>query len=112
MIKLTTYKNKLHYVGFQIEGHANYSEIGTDIVCAAVSILSQTCVNAIQDILKVEFRLKENADRGLVELIVKDQSNDKMNEVSLLIESMELGIRGVSELYPSYVKVNLKEVAS
>ena len=38
MINITIYDN-----GFEIEGHAGYAQKGSDIICAAVSALSQTC---------------------------------------------------------------------
>lgn len=38
MINITIYDN-----GFEIEGHAGYAPKGSDIICAAVSALSQTC---------------------------------------------------------------------
>lgn len=111
MIRLTTFKNKENYVGFRIEGHARYSKHGSDIVCAAVSILSQTCVNAIESILHMDIDFEEEEKRGMVKLMLTDFNAEGAKEASLLIESMELGIKGVSELYPKYVKVNSREVS-
>ena len=34
--------------GFLSAGHADWAEEGSDIVCAAVSALTQTCVNALE----------------------------------------------------------------
>ena len=49
MIQITVYKNKKHeYVGFDTEGHADFSESGQDIVCAAVSALVINLVNSIE----------------------------------------------------------------
>ncbi len=113
MIKLIAYKNKLNYVGFKIDGHAEYAEHGEDIVCAAVSILSQTCINSLDKILKVDFDFSENQDKGFVELLITDfERKEKgiQEKISLIIESMELGIKGVESLYPDYVKTTSKEV--
>ncbi len=110
MIRVETYKKKSKYIGFKVEGHANFSTHGSDIVCAGVSVLVQTCVNSIEQILKVAFDFKENQEKGLVKLKIKDDNSSKIDEVSLLIESMELGIRAISELYPKYVAVNSREV--
>ena len=35
-------------MGFDLEGHAGYSEAGTDIVCAAVSVLVINTINAVE----------------------------------------------------------------
>lgn len=43
MIEVKVYNN-----GFTITGHAGYDVMGKDIVCAAVSALSQTCVISLE----------------------------------------------------------------
>ena len=44
MITITMHRDKRdRYTGFTIKGHADYDEAGSDIVCAAVSALSQPC---------------------------------------------------------------------
>ena len=45
MINITIYDN-----GFEIEGHAGYAQKGSDIICAAVSALSQTCRISITEL--------------------------------------------------------------
>ena len=48
MILVTIYKNQNGYIGFEAEGHAEYSESGTDIICAAVSVLMTNTANSIE----------------------------------------------------------------
>ena len=41
MISVTVYKDRNnHYTGFRCDGHAGYAELGEDIVCSAVSVLT------------------------------------------------------------------------
>ena len=48
MITITMHRDKKdRYTGFTIKGHADYDEAGSDIVCAAVSALSQTALLGI-----------------------------------------------------------------
>ena len=49
MINITIYDN-----GFEIEGHAGYAQKGSDIICAAVSALSQTCRISITELAGYE----------------------------------------------------------
>ena len=42
-----------NYTGFSVRGHAGYAEAGSDIVCAAVSALTTTCVNAMESVAGV-----------------------------------------------------------
>ena len=43
--------------GFECRGHAGYAQAGSDIVCAAVSVLSTTCVNALESVAGVKPQL-------------------------------------------------------
>ena len=46
MIKVTVYKTVNHdYAGLDVLGHAGYSEAGSDVVCAAVSVLGINTLN-------------------------------------------------------------------
>ncbi len=110
MITVTIYKKKSNYVGFNVEGHAYYDEYGKDIVCAAISILTQTCVNSLKEILKLDFDFEENQENARIKLMLKDLNLEKLEKASLLIESMKLGMSGVSSMYPENIKVISKEV--
>lgn len=66
MILIQMYDN-----GFIIEGHAGYAEPGKDIVCAAVSALSQTCVMSIENLTDDEYVCSQ--DNGYMELKCKIQ---------------------------------------
>ena len=39
-------------VGFQTEGHAGYADAGSDIVCAAISVLVINAINSVQVLLQ------------------------------------------------------------
>ena len=48
MIQVTVHKKNQRIVSFEMTGHANFSEHGSDIVCAGVSALAITTVNSIE----------------------------------------------------------------
>ena len=55
MIKIHIYRddeNKI--VKYSIEGHANYADHGKDIVCASISILGQTAILALHELLSID----------------------------------------------------------
>lgn len=47
MIKVNVLKSNGKICGIEIKGHANYDDYGKDIVCAAVSSIAITTINAI-----------------------------------------------------------------
>ena len=49
MIDVTLFQNDSgDYVGFRMTGHAEYAEYGSDIVCAAVSVLVINTINSVE----------------------------------------------------------------
>ena len=59
MITITMHRDKKdRYTGFTIKGHADYDEAGSDIVCAAVSALSQTACWVSCSTLRMTYRMK------------------------------------------------------
>lgn len=90
-------------ININIEGHANYSEHGSDIVCSAVSILAITISNKLVGLNKdVKLVVQEGQDARLnIELVSLDQ------ESKLLIDTLIDGLKSISEEYDSYI--NIKE---
>lgn len=100
MIKIqVTYNNKKINI-VEINGHAGYRESGTDIVCASVSSIAITTVNAILK-LDSEALIYEEADGYLyIELIKHDKYIDT------LISNMLDLLKELEKKYPKYI--NLK----
>ena len=73
MIKISINKDEI-----TIKGHSGYGEEGTDIVCASVSSICITTVNALLSI-----------DEGCIEYIEKDgYLNIKINKHSEVIDKL------------------------
>jgi uncharacterized protein YsxB (DUF464 family) len=87
-----SYKN-----GFVVTGHAEYAEHGADIVCSAVSAMSQM----------THLALKRHTD--VVSVIKSGDMSvqiDKPNVyTNVLIDAMINGLRHVTKQYPQYVEI-------
>ena len=67
MINAVLYREGEDLTGCRAEGHSGWAEAGSDIVCAAVSILTCTCVNALESVCGVIPRITEhNPERGIL----------------------------------------------
>lgn len=95
MIKVEIKQNNI-----VIKGHANYDDYGKDIVCASVSSIVITSINAALRINPNSISYKEDKDKLNIDII----SND--NITSLIIENM---VKMLEELANSYKK-NIKIV--
>lgn len=86
--------------GITIFGHAGYAEKGKDIVCAAVSALSQGLLHSLEALTDDEIYY-EITD-GYIDLEYKNLSE----QGKLLVDSFFIGICGIQEAYGSeYVAV-------
>jgi len=97
MIKIEINKNEII-----IKGHANYDTLGKDIVCAAVSSIVITTVNAIKRINDKAIDVLEHPDLLTIKIIEHEEVIDTLitNMIHLLTE--------LAVDYPKNIKI-LKE---
>lgn len=94
MIKVKINDNKI-----EISGHANYNEYGKDIVCASVSSIVITTINAILEI-DSDSIYYEDLNNKMIINVLKD---DKI--VSKLINNMILLLEQLENDYKDYIKI-------
>ena len=81
-----------------ISGHANSAEYGKDIVCASVSSIIYTTINALK---KIQEESIEVEDKG--SMIIKVLTDDEI--VKTLIENMMELLKSIEEDYPKNLSV-------
>lgn len=106
MINVTFFKSDYELIGFEVSGHSDYSEDGTDIVCAAVSSAAFMTANAITDILNVKANVI-CSDEGQIKvmLCVADAKACKVT-----LQSFKLHISELEKQYKDYISVKITEV--
>ena len=110
MIHVTIYRNtRKECIGFQTEGHAEYSEMGQDIVCAAASVLVVNTINAIELYADDEYSLMSDQEDGLISFQLQ---NEPSKEAQLLLKTMILGLEEMAsdENYAEYIMLKFEEV--
>lgn len=94
MIKVKVNDNKI-----EISGHANYDEYGKDIVCASVSSIVITTINAIIEI-DPDSIYYEDLDNKIIIKVLKD---DKI--IDKLINNMLSLLGQLENDYKDYIKI-------
>jgi len=115
MIKIEIYKDLSGNVfQYLVEGHAGYSTKGNDIVCAAVSMLAQTILIALNEVGKID---EEDIDytideeKGILNVVIpRDLSKEQLNIVDTIFKTMEVGIKSLIDSYPEYIALKYREV--
>ena len=82
-----------------LKGHANYSDYGTDIVCAAVSATYLTTINGILSIKDSSLEVLSINDTQTIKVLIKDDTINK------LLENMIRCLKSLEEKYPNNIKI-------
>jgi len=94
MIKVYINQNKI-----VITGHAGYNDAGKDIVCASVSSIVITSINAALRIESNSLTYKEEKDK----LTIKTISDNK--NILLIIENMIAMLKELALTYKKNIKI-------
>lgn len=81
-----------------VSGHANYDDVGKDIVCAGVSAVVTGGVNALD---KYEKYVKCEVDNGVVSYEVLEVEHDSQIVLKTILTQLET----IEEAYKKYVKI-------
>lgn len=94
MIEVSVQKDEI-----RVLGHSGYAPPGQDIVCAAVSTLTQGLIASIEGL--TGDRPDYTIAPGVFILKIKDLSA----KAKLLVDSFFIGISGTIDAYPEYVRI-------
>ena len=95
--------------GFDCRGHAEYADAGEDIVCAAVSALTQGTLNGLLNVLKapVDYRIDEKD--GILTASLGDVPEGKRAGAQLLLETLASALQMIEADYARFIRVIFKE---
>lgn len=97
MIKAVFYLCKKDVIGYEISGHAQFAAKGSDIVCAAVSVLSQAVTAELSNAVL-------NDCEGISVRLIEPNARNRV-----LCETLIHGLKQIEEQYPKNLKVVVYE---
>ena len=83
-----------------ISGHANHDDYGKDIVCASVSSIAITTVNAVIEFNPESIKVEEKEGYLKIDVI------EHTRETDILISSMMDLLYELESKYPKNIKIN------
>ncbi|NLM07067.1 MAG: ribosomal-processing cysteine protease Prp [Tissierellia bacterium] len=111
MNKITIFKKEDRIVGFEMLGHAGArNDRGVDLVCSALSVLSQNLIFSLIDIAKIKkeyMSIEADERKGYLKLILPEEGSI---EEEVLMKSFKLGVETLSDTYPKHVRIRYREV--
>ena len=124
MIKVIIFKRKHISIGFKIEGHAlSREEIESttgdayDMICNSVSVLSQSVVIGMQEVLKLPIKYEIND--GFLSLNLNDLKEEDIEKGQVLLLTFEKSLESLMMSLEAsfgknrrnkYIKIKFEEV--
>ena len=100
VIVTLTRKHTDSIIAVAVNGHADYAPHGEDIVCAAVSVLTQTALLGLLRYAAHPVRYKIKS--GLLSLQLEKEPT---NITDTILETMALGLEEIARNYPDRVQI-------
>ena len=98
-----------HAVAFEVKGHSGYADAGEDIVCAAVSAITQTAALGLSEVLKLNIEL-QIADGHLTCILPMIEKESLREQADVIVNTMQAGLQNLVKEYSSYIKILTREV--
>lgn len=109
MTRITLFRSRSRLVGFQAEGHTGYAEEGSDIVCAAISALTQGAVIGLEKVVGLCVAI--DIDEGyLYCMLPKDITAEQRHDAELILNTMAASLDSIAETNGDYIKMTDREV--
>ena len=110
MISATLYRGKDGLTACRITGHSGQAEAGRDIVCAAVSILGCTCVNALESVCGMIPLVTEN-EEGLLAFQLPEITPEENAKAQILMGALKQGLTDLADAYPRNVTLTIQSLS-
>ena len=110
MISATLYRGENGYSACRMIGHSGQAEAGRDIVCAAVSILGCTCVNALESVCGIIPLVTENED-GILAFQLPELNPEENAKAQILMGALKQGLSDLADAYPRNVNLTVQTIS-
>lgn len=96
--------------GFEASGHAGYGVSGSDIVCAAISALTQATAGGLSEVVKAPVQTRMDEDTGYLScMIEKSASPDTLKNAQILLVTLKMALTEISRDYPGTIRIIIRE---
>ncbi len=111
MTKVVFYlDDKGNISGFEASGHAGYGVSGSDIVCAAISALTQATAGGLSEVVKAPIQTRMDEDTGYFScMIEKNALDDTLKNAQILLVTLKMALTEISRDYPGTIRIIIRE---
>jgi len=91
--------------GFTVEGHSDFAPHGEDIVCSAISALTQTAVLGLTQYLHLspELTIKQGDIKCF---LPKQLTGEQIKLTQAILQTLVLGLTAIEEVYGEFLVIH------
>lgn len=109
MIKILVLLDKQNIITIEATGHSGYAEAGSDIICSAVSTLTQNLILGLEEVVKIKPIYSIDEDIPDLKVSLPNNLNEEENKnAQILMRSTYLGLKNLSDSYKKYISIKEK----
>jgi len=97
-------------VGYKVTGHAGFDECGKDIVCAAVSVLTQAVLVGLAEEAGIDVDYSIDEVKGSLSCTLPSLEAEDRKKADLLLNTMYISLKSLQEEYPENILMIQEEV--
>ncbi len=91
-----------HITGYMVSGHADYAEDGYDIICSAISAITQTALLGLERHLKMKPSYDVNQEDGVLKVALNSAPTELTEAI---LQTMVYGVQSIAKQCPEYVRI-------
>lgn len=108
MINISVYKKNSQIVTIEVVGHSGYAESGKDIVCSAVSAITETAALGLEKVLNLAASIVVDEKTPLLKIDLSALSEKQIARAQTIMQTAYLGLKEVENGYKKYIKIKEK----
>lgn len=95
--------------GVTVTGHAGYATYGSDILCSAISVLTLSTINGLEQV--VQAKIEQSVSEGQTYFVLTEQNDENTMAASqILLQSFSNAVYNIANENPNYVTAAYEEV--
>jgi hypothetical protein len=109
MTKIVFHKRGEDFVRIESEGHTGYAGNGEDIVCAAISALTQGAALGVLKVVGVKADYRVDEEKGSLYLdLPRDLGERERHDSNVILETLYMSVTDLAKGYSEYIQVEVK----
>ncbi len=112
MTNIAVVKSDGYTVAYRITGHTEYDDYGKDIVCSAISFMSQTVILSLNEVCGIDQKdINYKIEEGFLAMArTFDLPKEQIEKAEIVMQTMITGFISLVKEYPDYITLKFEEV--